>query len=74
MGLLVGIAWLFLTAVRVGMAAWGKTVSGPIRVDIGLTLPLAGMVSSLGWSLLSRFPVNPDRKPRREITSLLGER
>ncbi len=72
-GLLVGIDWLLLTAIQSSLLAWEKTIAGaPIRLDIFLTLPLAGTVAILGWILLNRLPVDPDWKPRREAMSLLG--
>jgi hypothetical protein len=49
--LLVGIAWSLYTAIEVFLLAWGKTVSGPIRVDILLTVPLMGVLSYIGWRI-----------------------
>lgn len=70
--LLVGVAWLLLTGIQAALAAWQKTVAGaPIRLDLFLTLPVAGFVSILGWTLLDRLPVRPDWKPSRGPLSVL---
>ncbi|HSN87944.1 MAG TPA: hypothetical protein VL025_14390 [Thermoanaerobaculia bacterium] len=70
--LLVGVHWIFLTAIQVALEAWQKTVSGAIRIDILVTLPLACLAAVLGWVLLDRLPVDPDWKPQRKPVSLLG--
>ncbi|MEA2692025.1 MAG: hypothetical protein QOJ16_1412 [Acidobacteriota bacterium] len=46
--LLVGLGWAIYTAYQVVMAAWSLTVSGPIRVDILIVVPIMGVISFIG--------------------------
>lgn len=72
--LLVGLAWLLLAGIQATLVAWQKTVTGaPLRLDLFLTMPIAGFVSILGWTLLDRLPVSPDWKASRGPMSLFGE-
>lgn len=49
--LFVGLAWSIYTVIEVQLLAWEKTVNGPIRVDIVLTVPLMGVLSYIGWRI-----------------------
>jgi hypothetical protein len=51
--LLVGLGWALYTAYEAVMAAWSLTVSGPIRVDILIVVPLMGVISFIGWKVQS---------------------
>jgi hypothetical protein len=71
--LLVGLHWIFLTAIQVALTAWQENLAGAaIRVDFLVTLPLACLSAILGWMLLDRMPVDPSWDPQREPVSFRG--
>ncbi len=63
--LLVGLAWAALTWLQLEMLAWEKTVSGPIRVDIVITVPAMAVVSYFGWTIQWALPVRTGRSDTR---------
>lgn len=72
--LLVGLHWIFLTAIQLAFEAWQKSIVGAaIRVDIVLTVPLASLSAILGWTLLDRMPVDPNwAYPRKPVSRRRG--
>jgi hypothetical protein len=55
--ILAGVAWALFTGVQAAFLAWGATVSGPIRVDIAVTIPVMALVSAFGWTIQWVLPV-----------------
>jgi hypothetical protein len=53
--MLVGIEWAVLTGLQANLLAWGRTVSGPIRLDLVITLPTMILVSAVGWGIHDRL-------------------
>jgi len=51
--LLVGLGWVLYTAFEVAMAAWERTVMGPIRADIVVAVPVMGVISFIGLRVQS---------------------
>jgi hypothetical protein len=52
---LAGIEWALLTGIQANLLAWSRTVSGPIRLDLVLTLPIMIIVAAVGWGLHDRL-------------------
>ena len=52
---LVGLEWALLTVLQANLLAWSRTVSGPIRLDLVLTLPTMILVSAVGWGIHDRL-------------------
>ena len=56
---LLAFLWLALTVYGVLMDLWSATVSGPIRVDLLITSPMAAIWTFLGVHLRRELPVPP---------------
>ncbi|HKI05792.1 MAG TPA: hypothetical protein VKK31_27675 [Thermoanaerobaculia bacterium] len=53
--MLVGIEWAVFIGLQANLLAWGRTVSGPIRLDLVVTLLIMILVSAVGWGIHDRL-------------------
>lgn len=56
--LLAGFAWAVFTTIQASLLAWSHNVSGAIRVDILVSIPIMTLVSVIGWLIHSRLPTS----------------